>query len=195
MELTAWIRSQLPPPPARLLEVGCGDGRLARSLAAAGYDVLAIDPVAPTGEIFERTTIEKLEDRGSFDAVVASRSLHHVHDLDGVLAKIAGLAPVLVLDEFVWDRLDEPTARWYEEQRRPGDAPPVGEWRARHSHLHGFAALRDALARHLDEREFSWVPYLYRYFHRPELERLEARLIGTGDIRALGFRYVGTRRD
>ena len=61
-----------------------------RVLDAAGYDILAID-LAPEGEIFERTTIEALEDPGLFEAVVASRSLHHVDDLDAALTKIAGL--------------------------------------------------------------------------------------------------------
>jgi SAM-dependent methyltransferase len=197
MEVTAWVRSQLPPAPARVLEVGCGDGKLAWALAAAGYDVLAIDPVAPKGEIFRRTTIEALSDPSSFDAVVASRSLHHVHDLDEVLAKIGRLAPLLILDEFAWDRLDEPTARWYDEQRRRsgGPPPPASEWRSRHEHLHGFEALRAGLARHFVERKFSLVPYLYRYLHVPELEPREAELIAAGEIRALSFRYVGVPRD
>jgi SAM-dependent methyltransferase len=193
MELTAWIRSQLPPAPARVLEVGCGQGELARALAAAGYAVLAIDPVAPEGEIFERRTIEDLRDPGPFAAVVASRALHHVDDLDAVLGKIARLAPLLVLNEFAWDRLDEATARWYEEQRQRSDRPPppVAEWRRRHGHLHGFEALRAALGRHFVEREFGFVPYLSRYMHVPELEPVEARLIEAGEICALGFRYVG----
>jgi SAM-dependent methyltransferase len=197
MELTAWVRSQLPPPPARVLEVGCGAGELARALAAASYDVLAVDPVAPEGRIFERTTIEALRDPGPFDAVVASRALHHVHDLDAVLEKIGGLAPRLVLDEFAWDRLDEATARWYEEQRGRSKTPPppVAEWHGRHWDLHGFDALRAALARHFAEREFSLVPYLHRYMHLPELEPVEAALIEAGEIQALGFRYVGAARD
>jgi SAM-dependent methyltransferase len=196
MDVTAWIRSQLPPAPARVLEVGCGQGDLARGLAAAGHDVLAIDPVAPPGAIFRRTTIEELRHPGPFDAVVASRSLHHVHDLDEALAKIARLAPLLVLDEFAWDRLDEATARWYDEQRSRSahPPPPASEWRSRHERLHGFEALRAALARHFDEREFSLVPYLYQYMHVPELESREAELIEAGEICALAFRFVGSPR-
>ena len=196
MELTAWVRSQLPPPPARILEIGCGDGQLARALADAGYEVLAIDPVAPPGEIFERTTIEELRDTGRFDAVVASRSLHHVDDLDVVLAKVARLAPLLVLNEFAWDRMDDRTADWYEAHRTRSEnpPPPIEEWRRKHRELHGFAALRGALARHFDERRFSWVPYLNRYMHLPELESVEKRLIEAGELNALGFRFVGARK-
>lgn len=180
-----------------MLEVGCGSGELARALAAAGHDVLAIDPAAPAGPIFRKTTIEELDEPGPFDAVVASRSLHHVHDLDAVLSKLARLAPLLVLDEFAWDRLDEPTARWYDEQRRRSATPPppASEWRRRHGDLHGFDALRSALDRHFDEREFSFVPYLSRYLHVPELAGVERELIAAGTIKALGFRFVGVPRD
>ena len=197
-DVLSFVRAELPPPPARVLEVGCGDGALARALAAAGYELLAIDPAAPAGPIFRRTTIEALRDPGPFDAVVASRALHHVDDLDVALAKIARLAPLLVLDEFAWDRLDEPTGRWYDEQRARADdpPPPASEWRRKHRGLHGFDALTEALARHFVERSFARVPYLYRYLHLPELEPREAELIAAGEIEALAFRYVGVpRRD
>ena len=196
-DVAEFVLAELPPPPARVLEVGCGDGELARAVDAAGHDVLAIDPVAPAGELFRRTTIEELQDPGPFDAVVAGRSLHHVHDLDAVLAKLARLAPLLVLDEFAWDRLDERTGRWYDEQRpRSADPPPpAAEWRRKHRGLHGFETLRAALDRHFAERHFAWVPYLYRYLHLPELEAVEAESIAAGRIQALGFRFVGVRRD
>ncbi|MBA2331336.1 MAG: methyltransferase domain-containing protein, partial [Actinobacteria bacterium] len=46
-----FARRHLPTPPARLLEVGCGQGELTTALAVAGYDVLGIDPAAPLGEL------------------------------------------------------------------------------------------------------------------------------------------------
>lgn len=33
----AFVRASLPPPPARLLEIGAGGGELAAGLRSAGY--------------------------------------------------------------------------------------------------------------------------------------------------------------
>src|SRR6187200_942068 len=93
VDVAAFVLTQLPPAPARVLEVGCGDGALARRLDKQGYEVLAIDPEPPDGPLFRRTTIEELEELEPVAAVVASRSLHHVSDLSVALDKIAGLLP------------------------------------------------------------------------------------------------------
>ena len=48
-----FVLSRLPRARARVLEVGCGvEGGLTPALAAAGYDVLGIDPHAPEGPLF-----------------------------------------------------------------------------------------------------------------------------------------------
>jgi SAM-dependent methyltransferase len=142
--LIDFVLSQLPPAPARVLEVGCGEGELARSLDAVGYDVVAIDPEAPDGAIFRRTTIEAFDEPGPFDAVVASLSLHHVDDLNGVLDKLVRLLRgPLILNEHAWDRLEPMTPEWEEE----------------HAGLHGYAAMRPALDARFEERFFEWRPY------------------------------------
>ena len=184
MSFTAFVLSHLPPPPRRVLEVGCGRGELALALAGAGYDVVAVDPEAPEGPIFRQTAIEELDEPGPFDAVVASFSLHHVHDLDAVLDQLRGLlAPegVVILDEFGWDLLDEQTVEHY-------DLDPT-EWRAEHDDLHGFERLRGALEARFREQHFSPGPYFSRHLGADEDE--EHELIAAGKIRALGFRYVG----
>jgi len=116
---TEFALSQLAEPPGRVLEVGCGaEGGVAPALAAAGYDVLAIDPRAPDGPLYRQITLEELDDPGPFDAVVAGRVLHHIHPLAPALDKLAALAPHLILDEFAWNHMDEPTIDWYESQHR-----------------------------------------------------------------------------
>jgi 2-polyprenyl-3-methyl-5-hydroxy-6-metoxy-1,4-benzoquinol methylase len=91
MDVAAFMLRQLPPRPARVLEVGCGDGQLARTLAAHGYAVVGIDPNAPANDLFQAVALEEFRDPGAFDAVVASRSLHHIADLADTLDRIAGL--------------------------------------------------------------------------------------------------------
>jgi SAM-dependent methyltransferase len=192
VDLHALATRELPRPPARVLEVGCGRGELARTLAADGYDVLAIDPLAPEGPIFRRTTLEALRDEGPFDAALASLALHHVDDLGVALDKLHSLlrrdAPLVVRD-FAWDLVDEPTARWdYERLGREGG---LAEWRAEHQHLHGFDAMRTALEARFRQRSFAWGPYLSEYEPAEGDEREERGLIESGEIRAVGFVYVG----
>jgi SAM-dependent methyltransferase len=208
VELAQFLLVQLPPPPVRVLEVGCGKGDLARSLANAGYDVLAIDPEAPEGPIFRRTTLEELDELGPFDAVVASVSLHHIEDLPAALDKIVGLlrpGGLLVLHEFGHDRFDEATADWYWGQLRAlaaarGETAPASladvqaDWRKEHEGLHGYEEMRRELDARFDERHFSWQPYLFHELGGPATEELERAVIGAGAIQATGFRYVGVPR-
>jgi SAM-dependent methyltransferase len=198
----------LPPLPARVLDLGCGQGELTTALAVAGYDVLGIDPLAPSGELFRPLKLEDVEETERVDGIVAGFSLHHIRDLDVGLDKVAGLLPpggVLVVDEFGWDRLDESTLDWLYGQRRAlaaaghGDVPSSKEelqrtWEAEHLGLHGFAALREGLDARFVEREFAWVPHLHRSLAGVATEVLEQALIEAGAIQALGFRYAGVVR-
>lgn len=183
-----FVLRELPPPPARVLEVGCGQGDLAYALAASGHGVLAIDPEAPEGPLFRRATIEELDEPGPFDAVVASRSLHHVSDLAVVLDTIARLlraGGVLLVDEFGWEHLNS----------RSADHVGIGveEWREEHAGLHTARSMISELERRFRRRSLSWEPYLYRESREVLTEAEERRLIETGAIEAIGFRYVGVR--
>jgi hypothetical protein len=204
VEFTEFALSQLPAPPQRVLEVGCGrEGGVAPELAAAGFDVLAIDPEAPEGPLYRRIPVEELDDPGPFDAVVAGRVLHHVHPLGAALDKLAGLAPLLILDEFAWNHMDGPTIEWYEAQHRvlraagrePKGPPVLADWHAQHSDLHAYEVLRGEVDARYDETHFEWRPYFYRWLAGPATETLEQALIESGAIQPIGFRYAGVRRE
>lgn len=192
MDLHGLALRELPRPPARVLELGCGRGDLARALAADGYDVVAVDPEAPEGPIFRRTTLEALGDEGVFDGAFASLVLHHVDDLDAALEKLGSLlrpgAPVVVR-EFAWELVDEPTARW--DYARHGRKGGLAEWRAEHEDLHTSEDLRAALDARFHPRFFEWGPYLSEHQPSEGDAEEERRLVESGEIRAVGFVYVG----
>jgi hypothetical protein len=196
-----FVLDQLPPPPGRILEIGCGsEGGVVQELLEAGYDALGIDPHAPDGPSFRQVPYQEID--GEFDAVVAGRVLHHVHPLDEGVAKLARLAPLLVVDEFAPDLIGAAAQDWYEGQRRmlaaAGTEPPgpasLDEWRARHTDLHAHDALLAALRVAYDERVLDWRPYLYRWLGGPSSEALERALVGADAFPAIGYRWVGVRR-
>jgi hypothetical protein len=198
-----FVLNQLPPPPQRVLEVGCGrEGGLVELLVGAGYDVLAVDPHAPEGEPFLQTTFQEASNRlllEGFGAVVAGRVLHHVDPLGEGLDLLASFAPLLVVDEFAWDRIDGAAQDWYEGQHRmlratgaePNGPADLDEWRLRHPGLHAHDLLLDALRGRYDERVLEWVPYLSRWLGGPSSEPLEQTLIDAELIPAIGYRWAG----
>ena len=182
--------------------MGCGrEGGIVSELAAAGYDVLGVDPHAPEGERFRQGTFQQLD--GEWDAVVASRVLHHVNPLDEGVDKLASLAPLLVLDEFAPDRIDAAAQDWYEGQHRmlraagadPYGPPDIDAWRARTHGLHAHGVLLEALRARYEERLLEWGTYLARWLGGPSSEALEQVLIDTGAVPAIGYRWVGVRRE
>lgn len=188
-----------------MLEVGCGDGKLALALDAAGYEVTAIDPAAPDGPIFRRIKLDELEDDARFAAVVASRVFHHMGEslepnLDRVARALEGGGP-FVLDEFGPDRLDEATAAWYEGQRRilaaaghPSERPGAEQWAQHHVSVTPSDVLLAAVRSRFDEQVSEDVPYLWRYLGGVASAELEESLVSMGAIQPLGFRFVGMPR-
>ncbi len=199
-DLLAFVSSSLPGPPARVLEIGAGDGELALALDAAGYATTAIDPAAEPGSHVERRAL--LEVSGAFDAAVAVVALHHVDPLEESCAHLATLltpgAP-LVIDEIDIDRYDERATRWWLGQRRalglpePGKDPAQLIAELRH-HIHPLSRVQAALRPHFDIGAPIPGPYLHRWELRPSLREVEVDLIADGLLPAVGCRQIAIRR-
>ena len=184
-----------------MLEIGCGEqGGVVPALLAAGSDVLGVDPRAPEGERYVRGDYREVD--GTYDAVVAGRMLHHVHPLAESLDHAAKLAPLLVVDEFAWDRIDAAARDWYEAQYRllsaagatPPGPPSIDDWAWRHADLHPHGPLLAALRERYDELTLEWVPYLYHWLEGPSSEALEQALVDAGAFPPIGYRWSGTTR-
>jgi SAM-dependent methyltransferase len=214
-----FVFDEVGDPPARVLEVGCGDGELAVALDRAGHSVTAIDPRAPEGPIFRRVGIEEFAEPGPFDRVVAILSLHHLEDIAGALDKMVDLlraGGTLVVVEFAWDRIDTATAEWA-RARLPDPTSERHSWLERwcrgsahhggdevgHLHagdnasqweneegLHPSGRILEELGRRFARRSFAWWPYLYSDLDDTS-ETDELAAIEAGEINATSFCYVG----
>jgi len=135
----------LPAPGRRTLEIGCGEGRVARDLAARGHRVAAIDTARtllryarqddPTGAYAQATGGALPFADGCFDRVVAYNSLQVVDDMAATVREAARVLepggylcacvahPVTDLGDFVGDDADRRLRmrRRYFETRRVED--------------------------------------------------------------------------
>ncbi|HET8754395.1 MAG TPA: methyltransferase domain-containing protein [Solirubrobacteraceae bacterium] len=195
-DVHAFVCASLPPRPARVLEIGAGDGTLAAALREDGYDVLAIDP-AGGDEILQVPLHELDAPAHFFAAAVAVTSLHHVDPLDASIERLAAMLPAgapLVVDEFDVGRYDERAARWWlshsdaEHEHEPIEL--VGDVRA---HLHPVTTITAALEPWFAVGAPVRGPYLYRWNIDPALRGQEEELIAAGKLPATGARFIATR--
>jgi len=140
----------IPPAGRRTLEIGCGEGRVARDLAARGHRVIGVDTahtllhhaqgVDVTGAYaLANSAALPFPDR-SFDVVVAYNSLQVVDDMAGTVGEAGRVLerdghlcvcvahPVTDLGRFVGDEAGAPFAmrQPYFETRRVDDTVHSG---------------------------------------------------------------------
>ena len=162
----------IPPPGTRTLEVGCGEGRVSRDLAARGHDVVGLDS-SPTLIHLARQTAPAIAfvigdaaalpfpDR-SFDTVVYYNSLMDFDNMDAGVDEGARVLqvggsfcasvthPFQDAGKFV-DTTPESAFvvdENYLEHRRPIDAPVDRD--GRHMHFKGWAYPLEAYSRALE---------------------------------------------
>lgn len=186
----AYLLSALPPPPARILEVGCGDGSLAVALQGHDYEVIALDKSPEAIAAAREAGAQAVEadflefESEPFDVLLFTRSLHHIYPLEDAVARahtLLKLDGLLILDEFAREAANRDTAGWFFAMRSLLEAAgilhidhdhavatdPLEAWRALYAHdehhpLHTGEAMVDAVARHFDVHSRNAVPYLYR---------------------------------
>ena len=208
-----FVRDQLPPPPARVLELGCGWlGGFVPALRLEGYDAIGIDPEAPVGPEFHQVEFEQYETRESADAVVASTSLHHVADVQDVVDRIGrALAPggVVVVVEWAHELFDEATAEWC--FARLGATDDDASWLHHHRDrwkesgqdwdsyrrvtlegegLHPATAIVEALDARFERLELTRGPYYFTALDGTSRDEEQAA-IDADEIRPGSIRFVG----
>ena len=211
-----FVRAQLPPAPARVLELGCGPlGGFVPALQDGGYDAVGVDPQAPEGAGYQRVEFERYRPPRPVACVVASTSLHHVADLDAVLDRVTAAlvgGGRLVVVEWGWERFDEATARWcFSRLASPAPGAEPG-WLHRHREqwaasgqpweaycqawaiqegLHPGREIVAALDARLDRRLCVQGPYFFADL-ADTTEADEQAAIDAGQIQATRIQYVGT---
>jgi hypothetical protein len=117
---TKLLLERLPPPPARLLEVGIGLATTLDRLSRMGYDVEGITPdekqIAMVRERFGNALrvhcapFESFASDRRYDAILFQESSQYI-DSEALFSRATSLAPlVIVLDEFAMHPLDTPGA-------------------------------------------------------------------------------------
>jgi SAM-dependent methyltransferase len=188
-ETFSFLRRCLPEPPLRILEVGCGRGDLLRRLGEAGFEAVGIELSAAEAQAGRAAGLDLREadllsfDETPFDAVLFTRSLHHLSDLAAAVERSSGLLKpggLLVAEEFDVEQPDRATASWfyrlqalliasealpYDPVPKPSD--PLARWRHEHSHdeaVHTGEAMLSGVTRRFDLLLQERPSYLYRYF-------------------------------
>ena len=112
----------LPSKCQRILEVGCGRGELAAVLSKDGCSVVAIDMDSDSIAAAQQRGVDArvatwpdFED-GRFDAILFTRSLHHIHPLGESIRHLTDSlteAGRVIVEDFAYESVDEKTLRWF----------------------------------------------------------------------------------
>lgn len=201
-DLRGFVLGSLPPPPARVLEIGAGTGDLASELEDGGYDVLAIDPSSDSADVVRLALLDLDEPPASFDAALAVVSLHHVEPLEASFQRLAVLIRPggrLVVDEFDVQAFDERAAAWWGAQRLAlGHADHDHDPRGHvvddlRTELHSIETIRRALEPFFELTPRMPVAYLHRWDLAESLAVPENELIDRGELPAVGVRFTAIR--
>lgn len=162
------------PRGARILEIGCGDGELAAALGAVAIDSSPdAVAVARSRGVDARLATWPCSIDGTFDAVLFTRSLHHISPLDEAIARIP--APLVLIEDFSFADAS-PRVLAISREKEPAHD------------IHPFADIRRAVAAHFRIVAEEEAPYAYRYADDED----EARRLFEAEL-AIGEGMLGRR--
>ena len=97
-----WVTEHIPSAAARVLDYGCGDGRIVGALRELGVEAYGCDVFYQGGDVSRRvpagmfgSVIRRMEggripfEDQSFDIVTSNQVIEHVEDLESVVAELA----------------------------------------------------------------------------------------------------------
>lgn len=121
-----FVQGHLSSNDLRILEVGCGSGDFSLRLMQAGVSLKACDTNKDSVQLCHEkgvpaVHIDFLEIRNeSFDVILFTRSLHHIHQLrEAIEHSNSLLVPrgMLIVEDFDLNMINANTARWYYDTR------------------------------------------------------------------------------
>ncbi len=192
-ETVAFITSHLQPG-VRILEVGAGRGEVVQRLRLLGHSVIAIDSDADAVEAARRDEIEMVHAdflafrANPFDAIVFTRSLHHLSPLTAAVEQARALvrsAGTILIEDFAFDEMNHATADWLHNELNTLSTDGVlntrsegfgaeflsaggdlAAWKNHHDskhQIHTAAEMTAGVGRVFQVTERSEAPYCYRY--------------------------------
>lgn len=191
-ETLEFVLKYLPNRDSRILEIGCGNGELALALQNLGFQMVAVDSSAEAVENTKRLGVDARIaefpnfDESAFDAILFTRSLHHIHELAETVEKTHQLLKpngLVMLEDFAFDEINDATMEWLygvtslldaaeqlnlEEDNFAKDLllakGNYQVWQENHHHdLHSAPTMFAELEKRFTPIAKTSAPYLYRY--------------------------------
>lgn len=181
-------------PGVRILEVGAGRGEVAKRLRSLGHSVVAIDTDDDAVETARQDGNDVIHAdflafrADPFDAIVFTRSLHHLSPLAAAIERARALLSsggTIVIEDFAFDEMNHATADWLHNELRTlstdgvlntrdegfgaellSEGGNLAAWKNHHDgkhQIHTATQITAGVARVFQIAERGEAPYLYRY--------------------------------